>query len=101
MFDGPDFARLRRQLPVQVGQRTVYLDLADEATMVAIELDGAAYHDDALARERDRRRDALLATLGWVTLRFSSRRLHRDAEAVRHETRQTMAVRRAQLRRGS
>jgi very-short-patch-repair endonuclease len=69
--------------------------------MVAIELYGAAYHDDTLARERDRRRDALLATLGWLTLRFSSRRLRREPDAARREALQTMAVRRAQLGRGS
>lgn len=101
VFTGPDFAHLRRQLAVHIGRRTVYLDLADEATMVAIELDGAAYHDDTLARERDRRRDALLATLGWLTLRFSSRRLRREPDAARREALQTMAVRRAQLGRGS
>lgn len=101
VFTGPDFAHLRRQLAVHIGRRTVYLDLADEATMVAIELDGAAYHDDTLARERDRRRDALLATLGWLTLRFSSRRLRREPGAARREALQTMAVRRAQLGRGS
>src|SRR5664279_2452398 len=101
VFTGPDFAHLRRQFAVHIGRRTVYLDLADEATMVAIELDGAAYHDDTLARERDRRRDALLATLGWLTLRFSSRRLRREPGAARREALQTMAVRRAQLGRGS
>src|SRR5664280_1211810 len=94
VFTGPDFAHLRRQFAVHIGRRTVYLDLADEATMVAIELDGAAYHDDTLARERDRRRDALLATLGWLTLRFSSRRLRREPGAARREALQTMAERR-------
>jgi very-short-patch-repair endonuclease len=84
---GPDFVHLRRQLAVHIGRRTVYLDLADEATMVAIELDGAAYHDDTLARERDRRRDALLATLGWLTLRFSSRRLRSAAGGRRASSR--------------
>ena len=58
--------------------RHVDLDAAYVRARVAVELDGAAFHGSAEDRERDTRRDAALAALGWVTLRFSYRRLTRD-----------------------
>jgi len=80
--------------PVRLGTRTVYLDVAYEAEMVAVELDGSAYHGD---RDRDSRRDIALAALGWLTLRFSHRRLHNETEPVRRELRITLEIRRRQL----
>lgn len=62
--------------------------------MVAVELDGSAYHGD---RDRDSRRDIALAALGWLTLRFSHRRLHNETEPVRRELRTTLEIRRRQL----
>ena len=52
---------------------------------MAVELDGAAFHGSADARERDTRRDVALAALGWVVLRFSYRRLTREPEGCRRE----------------
>lgn len=94
VFDSRLLPPARHQRPVALGARTVYLDVAYEAEMVAVELDGSAYHGD---RDRDSRRDIALAALGWLTLRFSHRRLHSEAEAVRRELRATLETRRQQL----
>ena len=47
------------------------LDLAFPAAMVAIEVDGMAYHSDAVRFQRDRTRQNLLVSLGWTVLRFT------------------------------
>jgi very-short-patch-repair endonuclease len=49
---------------------------------VNIELDGAKYHFAPIHRERDMRRDAALAKLGWLTLRFSHDRLVNDTDQL-------------------
>ena len=46
------------------------------------------------ARERDARRDAALASTGWLTLRFSYARLHSDIDGCRRETLAALARRR-------
>jgi len=94
VFDSPQLPPARRQRPVSLGRRTVYLDVAYEEEMVAVELDGIAHHGN---RDRDQRRDLALASLGWMTLRFSHHRLHRETEAVRRELRATLETRRRQL----
>ncbi len=94
VFDSQLLPPARHQRPVRLGTRTVYLDVAYEAEMVAVELDGSAYHGD---RDRDSRRDIALAALGWLTLRFSHRRLHNETEPVRRELRTTLEIRRRQL----
>lgn len=73
---------------------TVHLDAALPELKIAIELDGAAFHGSAEARERDTRRDVALAAAGWVVLRFSYRRLTTDPEGCRREILQVCAARR-------
>jgi very-short-patch-repair endonuclease len=85
VFHGPQFARLRWQVPQRVGEHSVYLDALDEQTGVNIELDGAAYHSSSLDRERDLRRDAALMALGFTVVRFTGSRLRRDPLGVRQE----------------
>jgi very-short-patch-repair endonuclease len=97
VLDGPGMPRFVQQHPVRVGLRTVKLDAAVPELKVAIEMDGAAYHGDPAARERDIRRDAALAAQGWVVLRFSYRRLTREPEACRREILAVGRARRAQL----
>lgn len=65
--------------------RWVHLDAAYPDALVAVELDGAAFHGSRTARERDLRRDSALAALGWVVLRFSYARLMSDPEGCRRE----------------
>ncbi|TQN43916.1 uncharacterized protein DUF559 [Blastococcus colisei] len=65
--------------------RRIKLDAAWPEALVAVELDGAAFHGSREARERDLRRDSALAALGWVVLRFSYARLVADPEGCRRE----------------
>jgi hypothetical protein len=51
----------------------VQLDAAWPELKIAVEFDGAAFHGSLEARECDLRRDAALAALGWVVLRFGFR----------------------------
>lgn len=97
VFRHPSMPELQAQYPIRLRQKTIYADLADPELRVAIELDGAQFHDTPAARERDRRRDVELAALGWVVLRFSARRLREDPAGVRREVLEVLAARRAQL----
>jgi hypothetical protein len=63
----------------------VSLDAAYKEALVAVELDGAAFHGSRAARERDLRRDSALAALGWIVLRFSFARLMADPDGCRRE----------------
>ncbi|WP_262285613.1 DUF559 domain-containing protein [Micromonospora sp. MA102] len=75
-----------RQARVRVGRRTMYLDLFAERERVNIELDGATTHGDPREREIDLRRDARLATVGILVVRFAHRRLVHEPDQVRRET---------------
>jgi hypothetical protein len=70
----PGVPQCRRQYRVVLPDGPVLLDAAWPEVRLAVELDGAAFHGSEEARERDLRRDAALAVLGWQTLRFSYRR---------------------------
>ncbi|TFV76909.1 DUF559 domain-containing protein [Blastococcus sp. CT_GayMR19] len=61
----------------------VRLDAAWPELKIAVEFDGAAFHGSLGARERDLRRDAALAALGWVVLRFGYRDVTRRPEVCR------------------
>jgi very-short-patch-repair endonuclease len=87
----------RCQVPVDIPSGRVYLDRLYDAEMVNVELDGAAYHGAPGQRERDLRRDAALAALGFVTVRLSHLRLHADPEGVRAQLLEVLATRRRQL----
>jgi uncharacterized protein DUF559 len=97
VFDHPDLPYPHRQLPLKLGARTIYLDVAYEAERVNVELDGAKYHFGPVHRERDMRRDATLAQLGWLTVRFSHNRLITDADQLRRELLAILVQRRRQL----
>lgn len=75
----------RQQHRVLLPDGPVLLDAAWPEVKLAVELDGAAFHGSPEARERDLRRDAALAALGWLVLRFSYRRITRDPEACRSQ----------------
>nr|WTA64668.1 DUF559 domain-containing protein [Micromonospora sp. NBC_00855] len=93
VFTGPGMPTFTRQARVRVGVRTIYLDMFAEAERVNIELDGASSHGDPAEREIDLRRDALLATVGILVVRFSHRRLTVDPVQVRQETLAILASR--------
>jgi hypothetical protein len=81
----PGIPPCEQQYRVLLAGGSVRLDAAWPDVKLAVELDGAAFHGSHDARERDLRRDAALAALGWVVLRFSYRRLVREPEACRAE----------------
>jgi very-short-patch-repair endonuclease len=93
----PGMPRFVQQHAVALPFATVHLDAAVPELEVAVELDGAAFHGSAEARERDTRRDVALAALGWVVLRFSYRRLTREGEACRREIIAVCRARRGQV----
>ncbi|MET8040921.1 DUF559 domain-containing protein [Micromonospora sp. NPDC005215] len=93
VFTGSGMPTFIRQARVRVGARTVYLDMFAEAERVDIELDGATSHGDPAEREIDLRRDALLATIGILVVRFTHRRLTTEPAQVRRETLAILAAR--------
>jgi len=71
VFNTADFEDLVPQFTVRVEGRIYRLDLYDVESRTAVELDGARFHSDAESRRRDVRRDADLASVGILTVRFS------------------------------
>lgn len=94
VFTGPGMPAFRRQMPVRLGRRVVYLDMFAERERLNIELDGATTHGDPRQREIDLRRDAQLASIGILVVRFAHRRLVHEADRVRQETLAILATRR-------
>ncbi len=88
----PAFTQQRR---VTVGRETFLLDAAYDEAMLAVEMDGAAWHGSNRQRESDIRRDSLLATAGWQTLRYGYRRLTTAPDDCRRDV---LAVYRARRR---
>lgn len=87
----PAFVQQRR---VSVAGQTFVLDAACEELLLAVEMDGAAWHGSRAQREADIRRDSLLATIGWQTLRFSFARMTRSADSCRRDIRAVTDARR-------
>jgi very-short-patch-repair endonuclease len=100
VFSGPRLQGATTQYQVRLrGGRSVYLDRYYEELLLNVELDGAAYHGLPGQRERDLKRDAALAALGILVVRFSHQRLHRETAAVIEELVEIIEVRRRQLSR--
>lgn len=57
------------------------IDIADEITKVAIEVDGQS-HSTSARREADRRKDEWLGGEGWLVLRFTNKAVLEDAEQI-------------------
>lgn len=53
------------------GRFVARVDFAFPTEMVAIELDGVAFHSDGDSFQRDRERQNRLTLLGWRVLRFT------------------------------
>ena len=94
----PTFVQQRR---VHVGSENFVLDASCEESMLAVEMDGAAWHGSRPQREADIRRDALLATVGWQTLRFSFARMTRSPDECRRDIRAVHAARLRRLQGGA
>lgn len=98
VLTAPGMPPFTQQHEVTVAGRTFYLDAAYEEVLLAVEMDGAAWHGSRAQRERDIERDALLATVGWQTLRFGYRRLTDAPDASRREIRAAYDARRRLIR---
>jgi very-short-patch-repair endonuclease len=94
VFSGEGMPAFARQVRVTIGCRVVYLDVYAPIERVDFELDGAASHAGPADRERDVRRDAALASIGILVVRFTYRRLVHEPAAVRDEVRAILAARR-------
>lgn len=81
----PGMPTFTQQRPIVVAGRRFLLDVAYEEVMLAVELDGAAWHGSREQRERDIHRDALVATTGWQTMRFSFARMTSSPDACRRD----------------
>lgn len=71
-----------RQFVVRCGDRTYRIDFAYPDLLLAVEVDGVAWHGTAADRRRDRQRVRALEALGWTVLRFSWEDLVRRPELV-------------------
>ena len=91
---GPGMPPFVQQRRIKVGAESFSLDAAYDEVMLAVEMDGAAWHGSTEQRERDIRRDALLATVGWQTLRFGFRRLTTLPDGCRRDIRDAYDARR-------
>lgn len=70
----------------------VDLDAYWEYAAVAVEVDGARWHLDAVAWEADQRRQNAILASGVTLLRFSVRRMMHDIDAVIAEIRMALTV---------
>lgn len=93
VFTGPDLPSIEWNVPVRLGGRTIYLDAYCRAARVNFELDGAKWHTSARDRERDARRDAALAAIGIMVVRFTHDQLVSAPGLVRAQIRSIIAAR--------
>lgn len=93
VFVGREFDRFVRQHTIRVESRRYRVDMYDALTRTAVEIDGASYHGEAGAWQKDLRRDVDLASLGIQTVRFSYRDLHHRPEWCRQRLREILASR--------
>jgi very-short-patch-repair endonuclease len=70
----------RQQFPITLSGVLCHLDLAYPDARLCIELDGFEWHRTRSAFDDDRRRDAALIMLGWITIRLTA--AMRDDEMV-------------------
>jgi REase_MTES_1575 len=98
LFADPALPRVALQHVVETPAGTFILDRAHLAEQVGVELDGAAWHGSSEQRERDVRRDAALATIGWLIVRFTHCRLRDDPTGCRAQLHAVLERRRRQLR---
>jgi hypothetical protein len=97
-----------RSLPRGIGQYriplpdgvAVHADRAWPEVKLAVEMDGARFHTSPEDRQRDLARDAALAAIGWVVLRFTYAEVLRDPDGVRARVLAVHRMRTSQLAAG-
>lgn len=86
--------RLNARLPIPFDDRgEMEADLLCEKAKLVIEIDGSQHLGDAVAYRRDRRKDALLQTHGYLVLRFLADDLGKELESVLDTVLRVMAGR--------
>lgn len=86
--------RLNALLPIPFNDRgQMEVDLLCEKAKLVIEIDGGQHLGDAVAYRRDRRKDALLQTYGYLVLRFLADDLGKELESVLDTVLRTMVGR--------
>lgn len=93
VFHTKEFASFVRQHRLIVDGTPYRLDMFHPMTRTTVELDGAAAHTGDENRGRDVSRDAALASVGILTLRFTYRDLTMRAPWCRDMVRRTVARR--------
>ncbi|UPW10691.1 DUF559 domain-containing protein [Gordonia terrae] len=73
-----------------------FIDLAFPDRLLAVEIDGMAFHRDAETFQRDRRRRNDLIALGWTVLNFTWSDLRERPDDVVARVRQALGLRRDQ-----
>ena len=72
LLDAAGYPEPARQFPVDIGwERPVHIDFAYPELLIGIETDGYEPHSSRGQWEQDRRRDAALALMGWLIIRFT------------------------------
>ena len=84
-----------RQFVVRAGGRMFRIDFAYPDVLLAVEVDGAAWHGTAADRRRDRERTRALEALGWTVLRFKWEDVIRRPDLVVARINEALASRRA------
>lgn len=72
----------RANATVQLRGQRYYLDIAFTHLKLVIEIDGRAFHSDAVTFESDRERQNALVLAGWTVLRFTYRMLTDQPDEV-------------------
>jgi hypothetical protein len=86
---------LNARLPIPFDERSeMEVDLLCETAKLAIEIDGAQHLGDASAYRRDRRKDELLQTHGYLVLRFLADDLGKELESVLDTVLRVMSAKR-------
>jgi very-short-patch-repair endonuclease len=83
VFTGSAFSEIVFQHRIRVRGEGFRIDAFHPPTLTAFELDGKDTHGELPDRERDVRRDALLATVGIQTVRFTSEAVFKHPEWCR------------------
>jgi very-short-patch-repair endonuclease len=93
VFNTSDFDHFARQHEVVIEGNSFVLDMFCSRTRLAIEADGARFHSSVAAWQRAITRDAWLASVGILTLRFSFQDLNVRSGWCRERVRRTMLAR--------
>jgi very-short-patch-repair endonuclease len=85
--------RLNESLPVRFGPAAAEVDLLSRGDRIAIEIDGVHHFADPDRYRRDRRKDLLLQTHGFVVVRLLAEDVVRDVRAAVTAVSQVLAYR--------